>query len=107
MKNITMTTENKIKEMLKNNIKFASELNYLLDTMKGRIGCQGATISEMKKWNEVVENENQINVIVTNVLMGMGVKYNEYINVVDCLDLQYTTIKDFNKLVDTIYKESK
>ena len=39
--------------------------------------------------------------------MGMGVKYNEYINVVDCLDLQYTTIKDFNKLVDTIYKESK
>jgi len=106
MKNVTMTTEKLINEMIKNEAKYGNELQYLLNSMKSRLGYEGATIAEMKKYNEYVSNESQIDIVVTNVLRGINVNFNEYINVVDCLNLQYATIRDFNKLVKACYESN-
>lgn len=106
MKYITITTEKLVNEMVKNNQKYGKELQYLLDAMKGRVGYYGGTIKEMKKHNETLDNTTQINVIVSNVLRGMGKQFEKYIYVVDCADLHYVSIYDFNKLVKICYNES-
>ena len=99
MKNITTTTE---KRVISSDCKYAELLRYLLDTMKSQVGCYGATVSEMKKWNILLDNATQINVIGSNELRGLCYKYNDYIRYVGTHDLSYVNIDDFNGLVKSV-----
>jgi len=99
MKNITAITE---KRVINANCDYAELLKYLLDEMKSQVGCLGATISEMKKWNIVLDNSKQMNVYKTNEMYGLCYTYNDYIRYVGTNDLSYVNIDDFNGLVKSV-----
>ena len=103
MKNITTVTEKTIENMVKNNMRYANELAYILQEMKCRHSCLGATVHEMKKWNIELENRTQINLYISNELRGMSITFEKYITVVDLYDLHHANIKDFNGLVKSCY----
>ena len=98
MKNITMATEIRINNMVKQNIEQAKALLYILNQLKSRSGWLGATIAEMKKYGYTIENDNQVKVYVSDIMRGMAVNFEELFNAVDCCDLHYVTLRDFNKL---------
>lgn len=107
MKFITTTTETMIKKMVASESRFHRELNDLLDAMKSRIGCYGATIKEMKKWGIRIDNRNQFKPYITNGIRGLGAVYQDLVIVAETHDLEHVTVRDFNKLVKLIYNQSK
>ena len=100
MKRITQATENRIKAMKQSGNKYAEELDYILNNViKGSAGCVGASIAEMKSWGIELDSAGQYRAIITNTTRGMSILYPDYIHTVDCLDLHYINLYDFNALV--------
>lgn len=107
MKNITQVTENRIKKMVREGHKFGECFAILLDDMKARIHSCGLTVAEIKKYNydtPYLENETQIEFFKWYGPLYRGLEYAfpELIGVVDCLNLHYLNIYDFNKLVKLV-----
>ena len=102
MKNITAITEKRIQQMKKDNHKFAECLAYILREIKCSCGCDGCTVTQLKKLELELPNATQINVYEMPEMNGLSIRYPEYINAVFCLDLHYLTIRDFNRLVKTL-----
>lgn len=107
MEYVTKATEKRISQMIKNGNKYADILLYLLNELKSRIGWFGGTIKEIEKYRYHVDNEQQIRVNESNILRGMGNKFEKYITVVFCEDLHHADIKDFNALVKVCNKYIK
>ena len=102
MKNITSITEKRIQQMKKDNHKFAGCLVYILREIKCVNGCDGATVTQLKRLDLELPNSTQINVYEMPEMNGLSILYPEYINAVFCLDLHYLTIHDFNNLVKVL-----
>jgi len=104
MKTITMATEKRVATA---DCKYADLLKYLLQEMKCRVGCYGASVKEMKNWNIELENETQINVVDSYELYGLCYLYNDYIRYIGTHDLSYVNIDDFNGLVKAVIAGSE
>lgn len=104
MNNVTQVSENKIKEMVKNSHRYGECLLSLLDRMKGRIGWEGASVKEMKKYGYVLDNDTQVKVSYCYMeeYNGLSVLFSEIFNATFTNDLHHATIKDFNKLVKMV-----
>ncbi|HZK71094.1 MAG TPA: hypothetical protein VFD03_06190 [Clostridia bacterium] len=107
MNTITKATLKTIAKMEKADMKYSWELRYLFNTMQGNMSWLGASIKEMKNAGITMDNSEQIEIYVSDIIRGMGIKFESYITVVSCYDLQYATIKDFNGLVKACYKEGE
>jgi len=102
MTNITAVTEKRIQRMKKDNHKFAECLAYILTEIKCANGCDGATVTQLKKLELKLPNATQINVCEMPEMNGLSIKYPDYMNAVFCADLHYLNIYDFNKLVKAL-----
>lgn len=104
MKNITQATEKRIKDMIKRGHKYGRCLQQLLDDMKGREGWLGGSISEMKKSGVELENNTQIHIwkSYAPLYFGLSHMFPDYLYTVDCCDLHYVSIYDFNALVKAV-----
>ena len=99
MKYVTTATEKRVKNA---DCKYADILIYLLDEMKCRYACLGASIKEMKGYGINIDNATQMNVNETNDMRGLCYIYNDYIRYVGTNDLSYVNIDDFNGLVKAV-----
>lgn len=102
MTTITATTEKRIRQMQKDNHKYAECLAYILREIKCSCGCDGTTVAQLKKLDLELPNTTQINVYEMPEMNGLSIIYPEYINAVFCADLHYLNIYDFNKLVKVV-----
>ncbi len=106
MKYITQTTENRIMEMVKADHKYGVALLELLNEMKGREGCYGASVKQMKDWGIRLDNATQISIPVfylSNLYRGIGIVYSNLFHATYCADLHHADIYDFNELVKVMH----
>lgn len=110
MKNITQATENRIKKMVKNEHRYGECFEYLLNKMKEMEGFSTSfTITEIKEYfdgEEYLKNETQVEFFKWDapLLRGLEYAFPNMISVVDCLNLHYVNVSDFNKLVKCVFE---
>ena len=102
MKYITMATEIRIRKMVKQHMEYANELQYILDELKCREHCMGATVTEMRNWDIRIDNANEVALLISAELRGLGANFENQISVVDCCNIHCVSFSDFNKLVRNV-----
>lgn len=103
MKNVTATSELRIKKLVKSGNPFGMALELLLTKMKQDCSCDGYSISALRNLGLYIPNSITFEHYETQELCAMSILYPEYFNYSSTLDLKNVTIRDFNALVKIIY----
>ena len=116
MNYVTIITEKRINQMMNDNLTlngsdYGQILNRLLNGLK-KWSDWNDTISKAKESHIGIVNELQVNTRdmyerYRNTLSGWSINYSSMISSVECWDLHYVNIHDFNALVKTVYDKWK